>query len=146
VQKGSHHNNEAKQKIKEARAKQVISPEVCRKRGLARRGIPSKLKGRHLSLAHKMKTSRTLSERSKWKGWSYGTIHKVIRRAKPKVTNCEKCGRARKRLELSFKNPNAGRKTPELYTLNVEDYEWLCVGCHNEKDGKGVRNEKGQFM
>ena len=64
-----------------------------------------------------------------WKGDNvgYNAIHKWVRKNKPKVTRCEKCNCVRK-LEIS----NISGKNKR----DINDYEWLCVPCHRNKDNK----------
>lgn len=64
-----------------------------------------------------------------WKGDNigYSAIHSWVRKNKSKIDACEKCHKNRK-LEIS----NISGK----YKRDIDDYEWLCIPCHRNKDNK----------
>ena len=64
-----------------------------------------------------------------WKGSQVGYVclHNWIRRRKPKPNRCQKCGNMREYLELA--------NISGEYRRDINDYEYLCVICHKEKDG-----------
>lgn len=70
-----------------------------------------------------------------WKGDNAGyvALHFWIRKNKPKSEFCEKCGK-KKPLELA--------NISGEYKRNVNDFEWLCVRCHINKDKVGKSYEE----
>lgn len=72
-----------------------------------------------------------IKEKSRnWKGKkinNYGTIHYRIRKYKKRKNRCETCNKIKK-LDIA--------KTSKKYTLNVNDYEWLCRSCHCKSDNR----------
>ena len=71
----------------------------------------------------------------KWNDKGYRELHKLIEEKKPKPKFCENCGKKGK-LELSNKD--------HTYKKNIEDYNWLCIGCHKTKDSKMRAKAKGK--
>lgn len=81
-----------------------------------------------------------------WKGDNVGykCLHDWVRKRKPKPDACEQCGTKKKYLELA--------NISGEYKRDINDYEYLCVKCHKEKDrvlqkwidaGKPTRFKKG---
>ena len=64
-----------------------------------------------------------------WKGdkVGYKCLHDWVRKHKPKPEKCEKCGKKQDYLEAS--------NISGEYKRDINDYEYLCVKCHKEKDG-----------
>lgn len=64
-----------------------------------------------------------------WKGDSagYQAIHMWVRKNKPRSDYCEECNKKEK-LEVS----NLSGKNKR----DINDYKWLCVPCHRNKDNK----------
>ena len=64
-----------------------------------------------------------------WKGDSAGfhALHMWIKHHKPKPKLCEEC-----KQKPPFDLTNISQK----YKRDVNDYEWLCRGCHMKKDGR----------
>lgn len=75
--------------------------------------------------------------RGRWSN-SYWAIHRWVKRTLPKPNKCQ-CCKQEKKLDLAFNNHSASIKTPELYTDNPKDWEYLCRSCHMKADGR-VRN------
>lgn len=67
--------------------------------------------------------------------FNYNVLHKYIkaRIKKPKV--CEIC-KKKKPFDLAFKNHKAGENTPELYTRDLADWQYLCRSCHMKLDNR----------
>ena len=71
----------------------------------------------------------------------YAGIHAWVKRYKPKQKFCEKCKR---HLKLDLSNISG------KYKRDINDFEWLCRKCHEEKDGNihnlkqfnGIKMEK----
>lgn len=68
-------------------------------------------------------------ENPNWKGddVSYKCLHDWVRKHKPKPEKCERCGKEQDYLEAS--------NISGEYKRDINDYEYLCVKCHKEKDG-----------
>lgn len=54
-------------------------------------------------------------------------IHKWVRERLPKPIACQKCGIDYEKLNLT--------NNSQYYAYDLDDWEYLCVGCHNKKDG-----------
>jgi hypothetical protein len=69
-----------------------------------------------------------------WKGdkVGYNSLHIWVRKNKPRVKNCERCGKE-KNLELS----NNG-----IYGRDFKNWEWLCRSCHLKKDYNSGQRKK----
>ena len=83
---------------------------------------------RKISVANKGKILGPVGPNcSWWKGdrAGYEALHDWVRKYKPKLNYCEKCGKE-KLLELS--------NISGEYKRDVNDYEWLCRSCHIKKD------------
>jgi hypothetical protein len=74
---------------------------------------------------------------------SYGAMHDWVRYHKDKTGECAICGRKDSGIEgRDFDLANLSGK----YLRDVDDYEWLCVWCHNTFDRfvkKGLFNVIG---
>ena len=66
---------------------------------------------------------------SNWKGNNVKIegLHAWIKRYKPKVDKCERCG---------FNKPLDLANISQEYKRDINDFEWLCRKCHMEKDGR----------
>ncbi len=71
----------------------------------------------------------TNENNNNWKGndVSYKCLHDWVRKRKSKPDVCDHCGKKKKYLELA--------NISGEYKRDVNDYEYLCVKCHKEKDG-----------
>jgi hypothetical protein len=72
-----------------------------------------------------------------------GAIHHWIKRRKPKPLLCERCGKSPVKDCANISGE---------YKRDLNDYEWLCRKCHQEKDGRmkwwkqGQRDHLGRLM
>ena len=68
-----------------------------------------------------------------WKGDNagYNTIHEWVRIRKPKPEFCVDC---------KIKPPRDLANISQKYKRDVNDFEWLCRGCHERKDGRLYNN------
>lgn len=64
-----------------------------------------------------------------WKNENAGqkAKHIWIKTNLEKPKQCQRCGKFKK-IQLSFDHSKGD------YTRNIEDYEWLCIDCHRERD------------
>ena len=94
------------------------------------------LKGTFISEETKKKFGKSNEKHPFWKGnkVSYSGLHLWVKRHKPKPKCCEKCEKRTNDLELSNKSGE--------YKRDVNDYEYLCVRCHNDKDKVGKSFEE----
>ncbi len=67
-----------------------------------------------------------------WKGddVKYGSLHDYVKWHKSKPKCCENCGKDR---PLDLANISQG------YKRDLDDWEWICRGCHMKKDGRSRR-------
>ena len=100
-----------KEKLSKANTGRTFSEETIKKMSKSRKG---KLTG---------------VENPNWKGddVGYKCLHDWVRKYKPKPEACEKCGKKQDYLEAS--------NISGEYKRDINDYEYLCVKCHKEKDG-----------
>lgn len=68
---------------------------------------------------------------------SVGALHDYVRKYKPKVEKCEKCGEKRKLELANLKN--------HKYTRNFDDYAWMCKDCHVKFDDRLKHLELGRL-
>jgi len=57
----------------------------------------------------------------------YSSLHEWVKRRKPKSKFCECCN-----INKTHDLANISGK----YKRDINDYEWLCRGCHMHKDGR----------
>jgi len=82
----------------------------------------------------------------RWKGNKVGyiSLHEWIESRKPKPEFCERCKK---------KKPYDLANISGKYKRDINDFEWLCRGCHMKEDGrlkKGnesrMRKKKGKLL
>jgi len=69
------------------------------------------------------------------------SLHDWVKRRKPKLEYCERCGKVNCWIDLSNNSGN--------YLRDVNDYEWLCRSCHRKKDFRiihRIRNISDRVM
>lgn len=73
---------------------------------------------------------------SNWKGddVTYVSLHKWIRRNKPRPDLCECCKKS---------HPYDVANISQEYKRDVNDFEWLCRVCHMKKDGRLLNFKDG---
>lgn len=98
-------------------------------------------KGYKFTKEHKLKlgVAKLNNKNPNWKGDKVKKIglHMWVKRHKPKPKFCKEC-KIKKPFDLANISGN--------YKRDVNDFEWLCRGCHMKKDGrleklKGLRNK-----
>jgi hypothetical protein len=104
------------------------------------------LKGTFISEETKKKFGKSNEKHPLWKGdkVSYSGLHLWVKRHKPKLYReftgiifyCEKCRKTTGIKELELSNISGE------YKRDINDYEWLCVRCHNDKDKVGKSFEE----
>lgn len=64
-----------------------------------------------------------------WKGdkVGYNALHNWIRRHKPKPKLCEECKK---------KKPDDLANISGEYKRDIDDFKWVCRGCHMKSDGR----------
>ena len=67
---------------------------------------------------------------------SYGGIHRWVYRNIPKPTICPRCGKAPVRGRIEAHNKSG------KYLRDPDDWEYLCTACHQEIDGRTVKNRE----
>ena len=86
-----------------------------------------------------------------WKGddVGYASLHMWITEHKPKPELCERC---------RMKKPHDLASVNHTYTRNLDEWEWVCRGCHMKSDianglreativnAKRVRGENGRYV
>jgi len=80
------------------------------------------------NIYYRKNPNRAFMERNiNWKGdvVGYNSLHKWIRRHKPKPLVCEIC---------KENNPKQVANISGKYKRDINDYQWLCVRCHVYKD------------
>ena len=72
-----------------------------------------------------------------WKGdeVSYMGLHGWIRNHKPKPELCEECN-----IKHTYDLANISGE----YKRDINDFKWLCRGCHMKSDGRLINNLKNQ--
>ena len=78
----------------------------------------------------KIAESKFDDKNPQWKGDNVSktsSLHEWIQRRKPKSEFCENC---------NIKRPMDLANISNLYKRDINDFEWLCRGCHMEKDGR----------
>jgi hypothetical protein len=75
-----------------------------------------------------------------WKGdkIQYTQIHRRIRAIKPKPEFCEECDIKPPKDLANIRN--------HKYTLNPDDYKWLCKKCHNKMDETSVYFQRKRYL
>lgn len=68
--------------------------------------------------------------------FNYSVLHRWLKKRIPKPECCQECGKREVKLDLCFKNHQAGFKTQQEYTRNLNDYVYLCRACHMILDGR----------
>lgn len=81
----------------------------------------------------KQRLDITGEKNKNWKGdnVTVNAIHMWVKRHKPKPKLCEKCNE-----KIAKQLSNISRK----YLRDINDFEWLCVGCHKKKDLLTIEN------
>lgn len=105
---------------------------------------PCSEKGR-IGSKHSELTKRKISETKfgsknpSWKGdeVGYTALHRWVHLKKPKPLLCDLC---------KLVPPCDAANISGKYLRIIDDWEWLCRKCHMKKDGRLVRNEKGQII
>ncbi len=72
-----------------------------------------------------------------WKGDNvgYNALHNWVRRNKPKPKFCEEC---------HIKPPYDVANISGKYLRDVNDFKWVCRGCHMKGDGRLIRLKKSK--
>lgn len=78
----------------------------------------------------------------RWAGDKVGyfALHSWVRKNKPKPRFCEDCGE---------NEPKDVANVSGEYKRDIEDYRWLCRGCHYKKDrlnNSDKRDNLGRFV
>jgi hypothetical protein len=96
------------------------------------------LKGTFISEETKKKFGKSNEKHPLWKGdkVSYSGLHLWVKRHKPCLFYCENCKKAKEEYELELSNISGE------YKRDINDYEYLCVRCHNDKDKVGKSFEE----
>ena len=96
------------------------------------------LKGTFISEETKKKFGKSNEKHPLWKGdkVSYSGLHLWVRRHKGYLLYCENCKKKKGIEELELSNISGE------YKRDINDYEWLCVRCHNDKDKVGKSFEE----
>jgi len=73
-----------------------------------------------------------------WKGDNvkYNSLHLLMRKVKPKLNVCDKCGKKAKRIELA--------NISGIYNRDPDNYFYLCTKCHREFDRHSYKMMRGQ--
>jgi len=124
---GKKYSEEAKAKMRLAwveRKKIGVSEETRKKISIANTG---KKLSKETKL--KLRLSKLGDKNPNWKGdnVSLGALHTWIKKRKPKSKICERCK----------KNPTYDlANISQKYYRDINDFEWLCRGCHMNGDGR----------
>jgi hypothetical protein len=88
--------------------------------------VKSEKQKRHLK---KLNKNHKGKNNPNWKGnkVGYKALHKWIRQHKPKPKLCEICGK---------NEPYDLANISGEYKRDINDFEWICRGCHIKKDGR----------
>ena len=113
-------------------------------------------KGKKYSISHNLNLSKALKGKKRteitkkrlsicklgennpmWKGdeVQMTSLHNWIRYRKPRPEFCEKC---------NLNSPYDLANISGEYRRDVNDFEWLCRGCHMRKDGRINNLKKGE--
>ena len=102
--------------------------------GVHRFGNTNPMYGKHHTEETKLKIRLSNEKIRKWDNWNskknrteFITLHRWIRRRKPKSDTCECC---------QIRPPRDLANISQEYKLDINDFEWLCRSCHMHKDGR----------
>ena len=113
------------------KGKYHLSDNAKRNIGKANSGKNNYWYGKNLSKRHREKIGEANREEKNgmWKGSKVGhnCLHKWIKRHKPKPPFCGIC-----KVNPPYDLANISGK----YKRDINDFEWLCRGCHMNKDGR----------
>lgn len=127
---GCKHSEATKQKIREARARQVFSPETLEKFRQNMIGNKKNV-GRkmHPNTRAALLKANTGKNSKNWKGnkATYSSLHDWVERHLGKPSKCEHCGTTEKRM---YHWANKSHK----YKRILSDWIRLCVPCHKRYD------------
>lgn len=112
---GRRHSEESRKRMSEIRLGKKLSEETCRR----------------MSESHVAKYGK---ENPCWKGEhvGYSGLHGWVRKYKHKPELCAMCGR---------KPPYDVANISGLYKRDLDDFKWICRGCHAKSDCR-IKNFK----
>jgi 5-methylcytosine-specific restriction endonuclease McrA len=143
MKRGQHQSEEAKIKIKLARARQVITSETRKKLSLANKGTKNPFYGKH----HTQETIDQIRRNQKdqsgpkcWK-WNGGTMHYWNEQAKIRDHyTCRICGLYDPEI-VQVDHIKRKSKYPEL-KFKLDNLQTLCPNCHARKTIQELKTKK----